>query len=144
MDLLQFHKMRTAVQVNAFPGSADDLAMMAAALGHQLESTDLFDRVEVEQTEDTDQLVIALCSFPPDVAEADVAAEVVRVWCERVAYPYWESHSVLVDNGHVEFEGATRPNNYGHYVTVHLVAQAPRIPVQRAPQASEERRATGV
>ena len=36
-----------------------------------------------------------------------------------------------MENGHVEFEAATRYSSAGHYVTVHLVAQKAAIPVQR-------------
>ena len=33
MDLLQFHKMRTAVQGNAYPGSGRDLTSMEGPCG---------------------------------------------------------------------------------------------------------------
>ena len=133
MDLLQFHKMRTAVQHNAYPGSVGDVASMETELRDLLMATGLFEDVEVEKTGDPDQLVIGLCTYAPDFSEDDVATAIERLWDDRVRYPFWEAHSLLVDQGHVEFEAATRNSDSGHYVTVHMVAQKARIPMQRMP-----------
>ena len=67
-----------------------------------------------------------------DVGESDdVARHLERIWGDRVSYPFWEAHAFHVENGHVEFEAATRHSSAGHYVTVHLVAQKASIPAQR-------------
>ena len=134
MDLLQFHKMRTAVQGNAYPGSGRDLTSMEGTLRDLLLTSGVFDEVEVEHTDDPDQLVIALCHFKPDLSERDVAQLVERLWEQRVRYPFWEAHAVLVGEEHVEFEAATRNSTGGHYVTVHLVAQRAPVPAQRGPR----------
>jgi len=63
--------------------------------------------------------------------EQDIAAHVVQLQ-DRVRYRFWEAHSLIVDEGHVEFEAATRESSTGAYVTVHLLAQRARIPTQRA------------
>ncbi|WP_225914949.1 hypothetical protein [Nocardioides jiangsuensis] len=131
MDLLQFHKMRTAVQGNAYPGSGRDLTSMEGTLRDLLLTSGVFDEVEVEHTDDPDQLVIALCHFKPDLSERDVAQLIERLWEQRVRYPFWEAHAVLVGEEHVEFEAATRNSTGGHYVTVHLVAQRAPVPAQR-------------
>ncbi len=134
MDLLQFHKMRTAVQGNAYPGSGRDLTSMEGTLRDLLLTSGVFDEVEVEHTDDPDQLVIALCHFKPDLSERDVAQLIERLWEQRVRYPFWEAHAVLVGEEHVEFEAATRNSTGGHYVTVHLVAQRAPVPAQRGPR----------
>ena len=134
MDLVQFHKMRTAVQGNAYPGSGRDLTSMEETLRDLLLTSGVFDEVEVEHTDDPDQLVIALCHFRPDLSESDVAQLVERLWEQRVRYPFWEAHAVLVGEEHVEFEAATRNSTAGHYVTVHLVAQRAPVPAQRGPR----------
>ncbi|HET6693698.1 MAG TPA: hypothetical protein VFG97_05305 [Pedococcus sp.] len=134
MDLVQFHKMRTAVQGNAYPGSGRDLTSMEETLRDLLLTSGVFDEVEVEHTDDPDQLVIALCHFRPDLSERDVAQLVERLWEQRVRYPFWEAHAVLVGEEHVEFEAATRDSTAGHYVTVHLVAQRAPVPAQRGPR----------
>lgn len=134
MDLVQFHKMRTAVQGNAYPGSGRDLTSMEETLRDLLLTSGVFHEVEVEHTDDPDQLVIALCHFKPDLSERDVAQLVERLWEQRVRYPFWEAHAVLVGEEHVEFEAATRDSTAGHYVTVHLVAQRAPVPAQRGPR----------
>jgi hypothetical protein len=131
MDLLQFHRMRTAIQGNASPGTVDELATLEGALRLLLTGSGLFDEVEVEYTDDPDQLLIALCTFPGHLTEADVAGQLEQLWADRVAYPFWEAHALHVERGHVELEAASRPSSEGGYVTVHLVAQRVRIPAQR-------------
>lgn len=133
MDLLQFHKMRRAVQVNAFPGSGPELAPVEASLRDLLMASGLFEEVEVEHTDDPDQLVIALCKFRPFYTEADVARRLEHIWSDRVRYPFWEAHAIHVEDDHVEFEAATRHSSSGHYVTVHLIAQKAVVPAQRTP-----------
>lgn len=143
MNLMQFHLLRTAVQNNATPASARDVASVERALRSSLAASGLFVQVEVERTDDPDQLVIALCSFEPYHSEKEVAALVERVWAEQVSYPFWESHGTLVERGHVELEAASRPSPVGGYVTVHLVAQKALIPTQRHPSDMPTREAAG-
>ena len=132
MDLLQFHRMRTAVQDNAFPAKEGDLAPVEQSLRDLLMASGVFEEVEVEHTDDPDQLVIALCKFLPYFTERDVARHLERIWADRVSYPFWEAHAIHVEDEHVEFEAASRQSSGGHYVTVHLVAQKARIPAQRS------------
>lgn len=135
MDLLQFHKLRTAIQDNAYPGSGAEVVTVESTLRDVLMASGLFETVEVEHTEDRDQLVIALCQFRPFYTEADVAARLEEIWRDRVRYPFWAAHAIRVEPGHIEFEAATRHSGEGHYVTVHLVAQPAAIPGQRTPPA---------
>ena len=92
----------------------------------------MFEEVEVEHTDDPDQLVIALCQFRPFYTERDVASGSRQIWADRVRYPFWESHALRTDDGYVEFEAASRPSATGRYVTVHLVAERAGIPAQRS------------
>lgn len=134
MKLLDFHKLRSAVQVNAYPGSGRELTAVEANVRDLLMASGLFETVEVEQTDDPDQLVIGLCQFFPNLSEHCIAERLEHLWQDRVRYPYWSAHSLIVDAEHVELEGATRVSNTGPYVTVHLVAQKASIPAQRQPQ----------
>ena len=135
MEMLQFHRMRTAIQVNASPGKAEDLESVEGNLRELLMTSGLFEEVEVDHTDDPDQLVIALCQFRPFYTESDVAERLERMWSDRVRYPFWEAHSVSTADGFVEFEAATRESQDGGYVTVHLVAQQATIPAQRPASA---------
>ncbi len=131
MELLHFHKLRTGVQVNAAPGSAEAIARAAEDLKEGLLATGLFEEVEVDRTDNPDSLVIALCHFNPGLTEAQVAGRLEQLWEDRLRYQFWEAHAMLLDEGHVEFEAATRSGSAGHYVTVHIVAQKAAIPAQR-------------
>ena len=120
------------MQDNAFPAKEGDLAPVEQSLRDLLMASGVFEEVEVEHTDDPDQLVIALCKFLPYFTERDVARHLERIWADRVSYPFWEAHAVHVEDEHVEFEAASRHSSGGHYVTVHLVAQKARIPAQRS------------
>jgi hypothetical protein len=135
MEMLKFHRVRYGIQANASPGKVDQLESMEGALREKLMDSGLFEEVEVERTDDPDQLLIALCQFRPFYTEADVAERLEQIWSDRVRYPFWEAHAVTTDQDFVEFEAATRESQFGGYVTVHLVAQKARIPEQRPASA---------
>ena len=143
MDLIGFHRLRTAIQDNAAPGTAEDLATVEGSLRYLLTGSGMFQDVEVESTDDPDQLVIALCSYRDDLTEAEVAQGLERMWADRVCYPFWEAHALHVETGHVELEGASRPSPVGGYVTLHLVAHQVRIPAQRTSTEAVERELAG-
>ena len=131
MELIAFHKMRTAMQLNAAPGSSRELRGVEENLRRSLMRTGLFEEVEVEHTDNVDNLVIAMCKFPADMTEEQVAYRLETLWEDNLRYGFWEAHSTLVDYGQVELEGATRHSSRGHYVTVHILAQKAPIPAQR-------------
>jgi len=133
MDLSHYHRLRTAVQDNAYPGSVTDIAPMETNLRDLLMASGIFEDVEVEHTDDPDQLVIALCHFRSEYSEKDVAEHLENLWDDRVRYPFWEAHALVLEKEQVEFEAATRTSSSGPYVTVHLVAQKAQIPAQRRP-----------
>jgi hypothetical protein len=142
VEIAQYHKMRRAVQVNASPGSVRELRAVQDDLRAALASEGIFDEVEVECTDDLDHLVIAMFTYPEQLSRDEVVRRLEQMWEDRLRYPFWEAHTVLVDKAQIEFEGATRTSSTGHYVTVHVVAQQSRFPTQRtadtAPDAGSE------
>jgi hypothetical protein len=134
MRLMHFHTLRSGVQANASPATGSALVGMERLLHDTLSATGCFPSVEVGHTDDPDQLVVALCQYRSNLSEEDVAALVDRLWQEKLCFGFWEVHATQVEEGHVEFEGATREGRVGHYVTVHLVAQRSPVPAQRGPQ----------
>jgi hypothetical protein len=133
MKLVHFHTLRSGVQRNASPATARALVAMESTMRDLLTRTGLFDTVEVEHTDDPDQLVVALCQYRHNLSEDQVAAAVERIWEEEVSYTFWEVHSTTADDGYVELEGATRESVLGRYATLHLVAQRSAVPAQRSP-----------
>jgi hypothetical protein len=131
MELTHFHHRRTAIQGNASPGRGRDLAVVERTLRDVLMASGLFEQVEVEHTDDPDQLLIALCMFRPVFTEADIAFRLENLWSDRVRYDFWEAHAVRTHEDLVDFEAASSVGPAGPYVTVHLVAQKAQIPEQR-------------
>ena len=139
MELTRFHKVRSGVQANARPGDRADLAAARTHVRSGLLLTG-FHHVEVDATDEVDNLVVAMCSFSEEADADRVAARLIRLW-QRLRYPFWEAHTTLVDIDQVELEGATRSSTDGHYLTVHIIAQrgAPGSPEGAAPTLPEQR-----
>ena len=131
MELTTYKKLRTAVQSNASPAGEHDVRLLEQSLREVLMSTGIFEDVEVDHTDNLDGMVIAMCTFPSQMKESQVAARLEQAWEDRLRYQFWEAHSTLVDDDQVEFLGATRTGSTGAFVTVHLVAQKGPIPAQR-------------
>ena len=131
MELTTYKKLRTAVQSNASPAAEDDVRKLEQNLRDVLVSTGFFEDVEVDHTDNPDGMVIAMCTFPAQMDESQVAARLEQAWQDRLRFQFWEAHSTLVDAEQVEFLGATRTGSGGAFVTVHLVAQKGPIPAQR-------------
>ena len=136
MELSHFHKLRSALQLSARRGAERELAEAQTRVRRSLVSAGWFEDVEVGATEDADNLVIAMCRFPARLSEERVAERLSQLWEEGLRYPFWGAHTTLVWTDQVELEGATRAGAYGHYLTVHILAQkAPQlavVPAQRA------------
>ena len=135
MELRDFHKIRSGLQMNApsAPGSA--VEAMERTLLEALRSSAMLHSAEVDSTDDPDRRLIAMVGFGPEVSEADVARELERLWAERVHYAHWEAHAVLGAEDQVELQGGTLVSRNGYYVTVHVVAQRREAPVRPEPVA---------
>ena len=131
MEITKFHKIRTAVQSNASPAAPHEIELLRQRLQDSLMATGLFDEVEVGETDDPDNLVIAMCRFPARARQAQVAQRLEQMWNDKLRYGFWEAHSLRVDADQVEFQGATRASSSGHYATLHIVAQK-GVPEQRS------------
>lgn len=134
MQLVHFHTLRSGIQLNASPASGRTLVLREGVLRQALQTSGLFDTVEVEHTDEPDRLLVSLCQHRASLSEEQVAAAIEELWATRVQFPFWEAHSTNVYDGQVEFEGATRMGPTGAYVTVHLVTQVSPVPSQRSPR----------
>ena len=132
MELLDYRKMRTGIQLNASPAPSDEVRPVAERLRDMLVATGLFADVEVDTTDNVDALVIAMCTFPTEMSPDRLAQWLQQLWQQELSSPCWEAHATLVDDDQVEFLGATRESHVGRYVTLHIVAQRADIPAQRA------------
>lgn len=141
MKVGQLHRLRHGIQDNASPAPREELEAIADRLRDHLLLSALFVTVEVEATDDSDRLVAALCEIRPAYAERDIAARLETLWTHRIASPFWEASSFVVERGHVELQAVTRAGATGHYVTLHLVAQKKVIPSQRVPVVEPSRTA---
>lgn len=135
MDLVGFHKLRTAVQQSSGRPAAEDVLAVERRLWSALVSAGTFADVEVDRTDDADRLVIAMCRFPGRLSVEEVAWTLERLWLDRLRYDFWEAHTLIVARGQVELEAASRAGAGGHFVTLHVLAQQSPIPAQRGPRS---------
>ena len=130
MKLTDYHALRTGLQRNASPAGPAAVSELRERLGAALAASGLFHTVEADHTDDEDRLVIALAEFAPDVDAAHVAWQLERLWHDVLACPFWSAESIIVEDGHVELQGATRSSQQGQYLTLHVVAQE-AVPSER-------------
>jgi hypothetical protein len=135
MELRDFYKIRAGLTMNAPSAPAPAVEAMERTLLDALRTSDLLHSVEVDSTDDPDRRLIAMAGFGREHSEAAVAAELERLWGERVHYAHWEAHALLVDDDQVELQGGTLVSQDGFYVTVHVVAQRLEAPVAPVPAA---------
>lgn len=119
-----FHKLRLAVQQNA--GEAGPLPTMALQreLEQALAGSGLFETVELGRTEDPDQMVIGLCRCDSEIRPWEAGLGIERLWRAITGGFDWEAHTVECTESMMEFEGAVTVDDRGHFITVHLVAEA--------------------
>lgn len=134
MRTIEYEQLRDWLQLNASPVGPDRLGRLADDLRRALATSSRLHSVEADRSGDADRLVIAMAAFPPDLDEAEVAVELERLW-QRLHFDFWEAHTLLVEPGQVELQGATREAADGRYFTLHLVAQAAEVPAQRTAPA---------
>jgi hypothetical protein len=135
MELRDFYKIRAGLKMNAPSAPTAAVEAMEQSLLAALRSSTLLHSAEVDSTDDPDRRLIAMVGFRPELSEAAVAAELERLWTERVQYTHWEAHAVLLDDDQVELQGGTLVSRTGYYVTVHVVAQRLEAPVEVEPVA---------
>ncbi|WP_148571583.1 hypothetical protein [Nocardioides caldifontis] len=129
MELRDFYKIRAGLKMNAPAAPAAAVEAMERTLADALGSSAFFHTVEVDSTDDPDRRLIAMVGFGPYHSENAVAAELERLWGERVHYTHWEAHALLVEKDQVELQGGTLVSENGYHVTVHVVAQRLEAPV---------------
>lgn len=134
MRLATFHQLRAAVQANGSPGAPKHLTEVAGKLCDMLSNTGLFEWFEVGTTDDPDRLVIGMCHLKADSSDIVTAQRLEAIWSNGLLRPNWGAHVVILEDGHVELEGATMVSDRGNYVTVHVLATRTRVPEQRRPK----------
>jgi hypothetical protein len=139
MNLLAFQSLRSGLQRNAGPATSQVRKVVECGLREELLASGVFDDVEVGSSDDTDRLLVALCTFPAHVDDLTAAVAVETAW-SALAFPYWQAHSFLTENGHVELQAASLDRPGGRYVTVHLVAQRTGAPVHSGEPVPAQRR----
>ncbi len=128
MQLGEYHKIRTGVQRNAHRADVAALTAVQGRLELALQRTGLFHSVEIGHTQDIDRLLIAMVGFDPSHEAHRISGALQRLWLDKVGYEFWSAHHVLADRGHVELQAASREGAGGHYVTLHVIAQASTAP----------------
>ena len=124
MDTAGFHKVRLAVQQNAPQAGAQPTEILQSDLEQALAGSGLFERVELGRTDDPNQMVIGLCRCASEILPWEAGLGVERLWRAVTGAFQWESHTVDCTHSMMEFEGAVTVDERGHYLTVHLVAEA--------------------
>ena len=132
MNLVAFQSLRNGLQLNAAPATSQVRRVLEVGLHAELLASGVFDVVEVGSSDDTDRLVLGLCTYGAGVSEDEARWAIERAW-SALAFHHWQAHAFLTDEGHVELQAATLDRPGGRFVTVHLVAQRAEAPTASVP-----------
>ena len=82
----------------------------------------MFAHVEVEVTEDPEQLLIAMMRYRPGTPERQVSSFLEAVWISELRLPGLDVFNFLAEDGHVELESVTGDQSSGYFLSLHLIA----------------------
>lgn len=82
----------------------------------------MFAEVEVETSEDTNQLLVALVRYRPGTQARQVASYLEAVWISELRLPGLDAFNFLIEDGHVELESVTGDQSSGYFLSLHLIA----------------------
>jgi hypothetical protein len=122
MDLVAFRLLRDGLTTNIRPARGADLDSAGAKLRNRLVTSTMFAKVEIEETDDVNNLLIGLVHYRPGVSVRQVAAYLEAVWVTELRLEGWDAFSFQVEKGHVELEAATRDTESSQFLTLHLIA----------------------
>ena len=144
MNLSAFQSLRSGLQLNAGPATSQVRNVFEAALHEELLASGAFVDLEVGSTDVADHLLVALGTFRHGIAQGDIVRAVERAWA-ACSFHYWQAHSFLTAEGHVELQAATLDRPGGRYMTLHLVVREAVAPEDLAPVTAmpEQRRTVG-
>lgn len=109
--------------INLPPARGEILESAATRLRNRLRASAMFAQVEVEATEDEDQLLIGMLKYRPGTPARQVASFLEAIWVTTLRLPGLDAFTFLVEDGHVELESVTGDRAAHYYITLHLIAQ---------------------
>ncbi len=123
MDMTEFRGLRAGLTSNLPAARGEALAFAEAKLLTRLQSSNMFTGVEVDTTEDRDNLLVALLRYRPGTPERQVASYLEAVWVTQMRVEGLDAFTFLVQDGHVELRAVTGDKELNHFLTLHLIAQ---------------------
>ncbi|QWZ06701.1 response regulator [Nocardioides panacis] len=87
VDHREFRRLKDGLFINLPPASSAELSVAASKLRSRLASSAMFGAVEVETTEDPDQLLVAMVRYRPGTPVAQVSSYLEAVWVSELRLP---------------------------------------------------------
>jgi hypothetical protein len=123
VDGADFETRRREIMGVAPPSRGDDLAGMYHDIEAYLSGSALLGGVEVRETGEAGNMLVGTCrAAVAAVAPEQVAAELERIWLERLRYGYREAHELTIEPRAVTLRFITQIDPGAFYVTGSLVA----------------------
>ncbi|MFZ5847768.1 MAG: hypothetical protein ACOYX5_10340 [Actinomycetota bacterium] len=123
MDFREFRRLRAGLIINLPAARGEILESAATRLRNRLQASAMFADVEVEATEDEDQLLISMLKYRPGTPARQVTSFLEAIWVTTLRLPGLDAFSFLVEDGHVELESVTGDREARYFITLHLIAQ---------------------
>lgn len=122
MDKTEFRRLKDGLIINVPPASGAVIDAAESKLRHRLMSSAMFAKVEVETTEDPDQLLVAMVRYRPGTPRRQVCSYLEAVWISELRLPGLDAFHFDAEDGHVELESVTGDTASGYFLSLHLIA----------------------
>lgn len=123
MDFREFRRLRAGLIINLPPARGEILESAVTRLLNRLRASAMFAQIEVEATEDEDQLLVGMLKYRPGTPARQVASYLEAIWVTTLRLPGLDAFTFLVEDGHVELESVTGDRAAHYFITLHLIAQ---------------------
>src|SRR3954449_12051108 len=84
MELMDYRKLRSGLQMNAAPAGPAAVGPLAHRLQDSLQATGVFSDIEVDVTDNVDAMVIGMCTFPAEMSARRLAQWLPQLWGGQV------------------------------------------------------------
>ena len=98
-----------------------DLSGMFEDIVHYLSVSEMLHGVEVEQSNDIYQTLVAHCKTAFSVTAPELYRELEHLWTQHLAYRYFEAHEIFIRDETLVLEGVTMVSASRYYMCIRLL-----------------------
>jgi len=130
---IDYDNIMSWLQPAVRPAAGAQVAEQTERIRQGLEASGLFHTVEIEATDDPDQMVIAIVGFDYQMSTHWMVDDLDALWADQLRDATWHRNTISLTEHELDMRGVTRLGADGDYLTVRIVAEPRVAPYVEAP-----------